>query len=103
MKYTIIALLAAAFASGQESLLKTRALPYLESALAAGDAFVNVSSASGMPNISADSRVTAFGANLAQRTEVSGPPYVMNLGSITLYVVDSNRIVRYARLLSVSP
>jgi len=49
--------------------------PYLESAQAAGDAFVNVSSASGMPNISADSRVTAIGANLAQRTEASGPPY----------------------------
>jgi len=103
MKYTIIALLSAAFASGQESLLSTRAQPYLESALAAGYGFVNVSSASGMPNISADSRVTAFGPNLALRTEVSGPPYVMNLGGITLYVVDSNNVVRYAKLLSVSP
>jgi uncharacterized protein (TIGR03437 family) len=56
-----------------------------------------------MPNISADSLVTAFGANLALRTEAAPPPYTTNLGGITLDVVDSNHIVRRARLLSVSP
>ncbi len=103
LKYAIIALLSATFAIGQESPLSNRAQPYLESALAAGDAFVNVSSASGMPNISADSRVTAFGAHLAPRTEVSGPPYTTSLGGITLDVVDSNHVVRRALLLSASP
>jgi uncharacterized protein (TIGR03437 family) len=103
MKYAIILIMSAAFASGQESPLGNRAQPYLESSQAAGDAFVNVSSASGMPNISADSRVTAFGTNLAPRTEASGPPYSTTLGGITLDVVDSNHVTRRALLLSASP
>jgi len=103
MKYIVIALVSAALANGNQSSLRTRAQPYLESALAAGDAFVNISSASGLPNISADSLVTAFGDNLALRTESAPPPYAMNLGGITLNVVDSNHAVRYARLLYASP
>jgi len=103
LKYAIIGFLTAAFASGQESPLSNRAQPYLESAIAAGDPFVTVSTASGMPNISADSRVTAFGANLAPRTEASGPPYPTNLGGITLDVVDSNHVTRRALLFSASP
>jgi len=56
----------------------------------------------GMPNISADSRVPQL-ARPAQRTEASrGHPNAMNLGGITLYVIDSTTsCVRL--LLSVSP
>jgi uncharacterized protein (TIGR03437 family) len=83
--------------------LKERAKPYLATALAAGDAFVTVSSASGMPNLSPDALVTAFGSNLAPATAPATPPYPMSLGGISVQVVDSTGVMRMAQLLYVSP
>jgi len=83
--------------------LEQRAQPYLDSARAAGDAFVSVSSASGMPNLAADSLATAFGSNLAPRTETGTAPYPTSLGGIGLQVVDSTGASRAAQLIYVSP
>lgn len=83
--------------------LLQRAKPYLEAAQAAGNAFVSVSSASGMPNLAADSLATAFGTNLASRTEIGMVPYPTSLGGISLQVVDNAGVVRLAQLLYVSP
>lgn len=92
-----------AVTSAQGRSLAERAQPYLESARAAGSAFVNVSAASGMPNISADSLVTAFGSNLAPRTEVGVAPYPTALGGATIQVTDALGVTRTAQLLYVSP
>ena len=83
--------------------LENRARPYLETAKAAGDAFVSVSAASGMPNLAAESLAVAFGSNLATNTETATAPYPMSLGGITLHVVDSAGADRVAQLLYVSP
>jgi uncharacterized protein (TIGR03437 family) len=83
--------------------LLERAKPYLEAAQAAGNAFVNVSSASGLPNIAADSLATVFGSSLAQTTETGAAPYPTSLGGISLQVVDKNGVLRLAQLLYVSP
>jgi uncharacterized protein (TIGR03437 family) len=83
--------------------LLERAKPYLDAAQAAGNTFVSVSSASGMPNLSADSLATAFGSNLAPSTEIGAAPYPTNLGGISLQVVDVTGAVRLAQLLYVSP
>lgn len=86
--------------SGQS--LRDRAQPYLAAALAAGNDFVSVSAASGMPNLSPGSLATAFGANLAPRTEIGSAPYQTSLGGISLQVVDSAGSARLAPLLYVS-
>jgi len=83
--------------------LRERAKPYLEAAQAAGNAFVSVSSASGLPNLAADSLATVFGSSLAQTTETGAAPYPTSLGSISLQVVDKNGVLRLAQLLYVSP
>jgi uncharacterized protein (TIGR03437 family) len=83
--------------------LEDRARPYLASALAAGNAFVSVSSASGMPNLAPDSLATALGSNLAEQTATGAAPYPTNLGGIGLQVVDSSGASRVAQLLYVSP
>lgn len=83
--------------------LKQRVQPYLDSARAAGSAFVSISAASGMPNLSPDSLATAIGSNLAARTEVGTAPYPTTLGGISLQVVDSAGAIRLAPLLYVSP
>lgn len=83
--------------------LEQRAQPYLDSARSAGEAFVSVSSASGMPNLAADSLATAFGSNLAPRTETATAPYPTSLGGIGLQVVDSTGASRAAQLIYVSP
>lgn len=101
MKFALIALLLGSFSAGAQTL-RDRAQPYLESARAAGDAFVVVSSASGMPNVSADSLATAFGSNLAPRTETAAVPYPTSLGGISLQVVDSAGAQRLAPLLYAS-
>lgn len=88
--------------SGSGSLAD-RAKPYLEKARATGSAFVTVSAASGLPNLSADSLVSAFGSNLAPRTEIGVAPFPTSLGGISLQVVDSAGIIRLAQLLYVSP
>jgi len=78
-------------------------MPYLAASLAAGNAFVNVSAASLMPNLAPDSLAAAVGNNLAQTTEVGSVPYPISLGGISLAVVDSNGTTRMAQLLYVSP
>jgi hypothetical protein len=83
--------------------LENRARPYLDSAKAAGDAFVSVCAASGMPNLAAESLAVAFGSNLASDTESARAPYPMSLDGITLHVVDSAGAGRVAQLLYVSP
>ncbi|MGI8741376.1 MAG: hypothetical protein ACR2NN_02170 [Bryobacteraceae bacterium] len=83
--------------------LQDRAQPYLAAARAAGSDFVSVSSASGMPNLAPGSLATAFGTNLAPRTEIGTAPYQTSLGGISFQVVDSAGSVRLAPLLYVSP
>jgi uncharacterized protein (TIGR03437 family) len=82
--------------------LLERAKPYLEAAQAAGNTFVSVSSASGLPNLAADSLATVFGSSLAQTTETGAAPYPTSLGGISLQVVDKNGVLRLAQLLYVS-
>jgi uncharacterized protein (TIGR03437 family) len=86
-----------------DQTLKDRARPYLASALAAGNDFVSVSSASGMPNLAPDSLATAFGSNLATQTVTATAPYPTSLGGIGFQVVDSSGAIRMAQLLYVSP
>lgn len=86
-----------------DQTLEMRAKPYLVSALAAGNAFVSVSAASGMPGLAAESLATIFGPNLAPRTAIGSPPYPANLGGISLHIVDSAGVDRSAQLLYVSP
>jgi Uncharacterized protein conserved in bacteria (DUF2252) len=83
--------------------LQDRAQSYLAAALAAGSDFVSVSSASGMPNLAPGSLATAFGNNLAPRTETGTAPYPTSLGGISFQVVDSTGAVRLAPMLYVSP
>jgi uncharacterized protein (TIGR03437 family) len=83
--------------------LLERAKPYLETARAAGNAFVSVSAASLMPNLAPDSLATALGDNLAPRTETGTAPYPSSLGGVSLTVVDSTGTMRMAQLLYVSP
>jgi uncharacterized protein (TIGR03437 family) len=65
--------------------------------------FVSVNSASGMPNLTADSLATALGSNLAPGVDVvTTPPYPTILGEISLQVVDSAGAGRMAQLLYVS-
>src|SRR5277367_2269063 len=78
--------------------LEQRAKPYLAKALAAGNAFVSLSAASGMPNLAAGSLATIFGPNLAPRAVTGSAPYPLTLGGIRLHVAD-----RPAQLLYVSP
>jgi uncharacterized protein (TIGR03437 family) len=82
--------------------LQHRAQPYLEAAVAAGDDFVCVSSASGMPNLAADSLATAFGANIGVQTAAATAPYPTSLGGVSFQVVDSAGQMRLAPLLYVS-
>jgi uncharacterized protein (TIGR03437 family) len=111
MKYAILTtvlcslLPAAAIAQNEPAetpSLRETAEPYLRSSRAAGNAFVNVSSASGMPNLAPDSLATALGSNLAATTESGTAPYPPTLGGITLQVVDSTGNMRLAPLLMVS-
>jgi len=81
--------------------LQDRAQPYLAAAKAAGNDFVSVSSASGMPNLAPGSLATAFGSNLAPQT-IGTAPYPTGLGGISLQVVDSTGAVRLPPLLYVS-
>jgi uncharacterized protein (TIGR03437 family) len=85
------------------STLEERAKPYLAAALAAGNDFVSVSAASGMPNLAPESLATAFGSNLASTTETGAAPYPTSLGGISLQIVDSAGASRPAQLLYVSP
>lgn len=104
MKYSAIAILVSgSMLAGAAQTAQDRVRPYLEAAHAAGDAFVSVSSASLMPNVAPDSLATAFGSNLAPRTETGAAPYPTSLGGISLQVVDSAGAVRLAQLLYVSP
>jgi uncharacterized protein (TIGR03437 family) len=80
-----------------------RVKPYLDSARAAGNGFVSVSSASLMPNLAPDSLATALGDNLAPRTETGTAPYPTSLGGVSLTVVDSSGSQSLAKLLYVSP
>ncbi len=103
---TILCSLWPAAAAPQTSPVRTlaeRSKPYLEAAQAAGNAFVSVSAASGMPNLAPYSLVAALGSNLAARTEIGAAPYPTSLGGINLQVVDSTGSVRLAQLLYVSP
>lgn len=83
--------------------LRDRAKPYLDSALAAGQAFVVVNAASAMPNVAADSLASALGQGLTAQTATGSAPYPTSLGGITLQVVDSGGAVRLAPLIYVSP
>jgi len=83
--------------------LMERVKPYLDTARAAGNGFVSVSSASLMPNLAPDSLATALGDNLAPKTEIGTAPYPTSLGGISLTVVDSSGSQRMAQLLYVSP
>jgi uncharacterized protein (TIGR03437 family) len=112
MKYLLIATIACSLHAAppvnqrtqtRHQDLRERAQPYLDSARAAGNAFVSVSAASLMPNLAADSLATALGDNLAPRTESATAPYPTNLGGISLSVVDSAGVSRIAQLLYVSP
>jgi uncharacterized protein (TIGR03437 family) len=80
-----------------------RVKPYLDSARAAGNGFVSVSSASLMPNLAPESLATALGDNLSSRTEIGTAPYPTALGGVSLTVVDSAGTQRRAQLLYVSP
>jgi uncharacterized protein (TIGR03437 family) len=111
MKFAIVPILAGTIgltfagesAPQSSTQFRDRAQPYLTAALAAGSAFVNVSSASAMPNIAPDSLATALGSSLAASTETGTAPYPTSLGGISLQVVDGNGVVRLAQLLYVSP
>jgi uncharacterized protein (TIGR03437 family) len=83
--------------------LEERAKPYLAAALAAGQDFVSVSAASGMPVLAPESLASAFGANLAAQTETGTAPYPTSLGGVSLQVIDSAGASRLAQLLYVSP
>ncbi|MDQ6675687.1 MAG: hypothetical protein M3Z09_00155 [Acidobacteriota bacterium] len=91
--------------SNQETgtTLEDRAKPYLAAALAAGNDFVSVSAASGLPNLAPESLASAFGPSLASRTEIGTAPYPTSLGGISMQIVDSAGASRQAQLLYVSP
>jgi uncharacterized protein (TIGR03437 family) len=91
-----------AFAA-QNGSFRDRTKPYLEAALTAGQAFVVVSSASGMPNLAPDSLASAVGENLSSQTETGTAPYPTSLAGVTVQVVDSAGAVRLAPLVYVSP
>jgi uncharacterized protein (TIGR03437 family) len=111
MKYLLIAtvfcslpvMAATPSPQAQNPAVLERVKPYLDSALAAGNAFVSVSAASLMPNLAPDSLASAMGNNLAPTTEVGSAPYPTSLGGISLTVVDSGGVSRMAQLLYVSP
>jgi uncharacterized protein (TIGR03437 family) len=99
----VVSVLGSVWPALADQTLEQRARPYLVSALAAGNAFVSVSAASGMPNLAAESLATIFGPNLAPRTATGTASYPTTLGGISLHVVDSAGVDRPAQLLYVSP
>lgn len=94
----VVSVLGSVWPALADQTLEQRARPYLVSALAAGNAFVSVSAASGMPGLAAESLATIFGPDLAPRSETGSVSYPTTLGGISLYVAD-----RPAQLLYVSP
>jgi uncharacterized protein (TIGR03437 family) len=103
MQKTFLLLGVQVIAAGQTATFQTRAQPYLEAALNAGQPFVVVSAASAMPSVAPESLATLVGQNLASQTAGGVAPYPTSLGGISLQVVDSAGAVRVAPLLYVSP
>ncbi len=94
---------ALSWGQGSPPTLREKAKPYLDRALAAGNAFVSVSSASGIPGLAPGSLATAFGTSLASQTATGTAPYGTSLGGVSVQVVDSAGTAQLARLLYVSP
>ena len=100
-KEAIVLLVCVQMLPGAQTL-RERAMPYLESALDAGQSFVVVSAASGMPNVAADSLAAVLGQNLASVTATDSAPYTLTLGGVSVQITDSAGVVRNAPLLYVS-
>jgi uncharacterized protein (TIGR03437 family) len=83
--------------------LRERAKSYLDSALDAGQPFVVVSAASGMPIVAGDSLAAVLGQNLASVTMTGSSPFTLTLGGVSVQITDSAGVVQSAPLLYVSP
>jgi uncharacterized protein (TIGR03437 family) len=77
--------------------------PYLARALAAGNAFVVVSAASGAPAVAPDSLASLFGPSVASQTAAGSAPFPTSLGGVGVQIVDASGKSMAAPLLYVSP
>ncbi|HKE22042.1 MAG TPA: hypothetical protein VKB88_06600 [Bryobacteraceae bacterium] len=89
-------------AAPQQSMAE-RVKPYLDLALASGNAFVSVSAASGTPAVAPGSLASIFGPNVATQTATGTAPYPTSLGGVSLQIVDGAGNSQPAELLYVSP
>lgn len=106
-RFVCLVTLAAAAATGllaaQQQSMAERVKPYLDQALAAGNAFVSVSAAGGTPAVAPGSLGSIFGPNVATQTASATAPYPTSLGGVSLQIVDAAGQSQPAELLYVSP
>ena len=100
---TLAAIAATDLLAAPQQSMTERVKPYLDRALASGNAFVSVSAASGTPAVAPGSLASIFGPNVATQTAIGTAPCPTSLGGVSLQIVDGAGKSQSAELLYVSP